>query len=399
MINGYCDPRFEQVRQLLTDNVESGGEIGVSLYVNVEGEDVIDLWGGWRDRDHTARWDEHTVVNVFSGSKPITSLAMLMLIERGLLDIDATVAEFWPEFAQAGKANVLVRDLMGHTAGLPGWDPPFTYLDALNISESTARLAAQEPWWEPGTRGSYHASTFGHLMSELFFRASGEQLSEFIAREIAGPLNADFILGMNDSDFGRTATVYPSPEESGPSKPPRSENDDAGEPSEIDVLSLRTRAGSFGGTMGDPFTVFNSPDWRRTKFAGSSGHANGRGLGLIASVLSLGGESHGVRLLSSETIDLIFREQANGIDAYYKKPIRWGVGYALAPRYEKERGPLPFLRPGAKTAYWYGTGGSLALADVEKRVAIGYAMNRCQSGRNALNGVYYDAIYDILENS
>jgi CubicO group peptidase (beta-lactamase class C family) len=191
-LNGYCDPRFSAVQEMLAENVASGKEVGASLYLNLEGEDVIDLWGGWRERERQNGWDEHTIVNVFSGSKPVTSLAVLMLADRGLIDIEAPVAKYWPEFGQAGKEGVLVRHVMSHTAGLPAWLPPFSFAEAVDTERSTARLAAQEPWWEPGSRGSYHASTFGHLMAELVRRVTGRPLREFIRDEIAGPLEADF---------------------------------------------------------------------------------------------------------------------------------------------------------------------------------------------------------------
>jgi CubicO group peptidase (beta-lactamase class C family) len=336
------------------------------------------------------------MVNVFSGTKTVTSLALLMLVDRGELDPFAPVATYWPEFAQNGKEKVEVRHLMSHTAGLPAWEPPFSLQDALDIQTSTARLAAQAPWWEPGTRGSYHASSWGHLNAELFRRASGMKISDFIAKEIAGPLEVDFKLGLADADFDRIATVYPPPEEERQASPTRAASDAVDELAVERAISARTRLGSFSGTKRDPLVLFNSPEWRRAEFAGSSGHANARALGRIISTLSLGGRVHGRKLLSPGTIELVFREQFSGIDGYYMKPIRWGMGYALASDASNQGGPLPFIRPGKRTCFWYGTGGSLALADVERRVSIGYATNQCRSGRDSLNGVYYKAIYDCL---
>ena len=146
----------------------------------------------------------------------------------------------------------------------------------------------------------------------------------------------------------------------------------------------------------DPLALFNSPEWRSTEFGGSSAHTNAQSLGRILSALSLDGVSRGVRLLSAKLIDLIFQEQASGIDSYYMRPIRWGIGYALASEEDNRRGPLPFIRPSKKTCFWYGSGGSLAIADVERRITYTYVMNQCQSGRNSLNGVYYKAFYDSL---
>jgi CubicO group peptidase (beta-lactamase class C family) len=390
-IQGVYDSRFERIAQVLADNVESGREVGASIYLNVDGEDVVDVWGGWKDREHSARWDEDTIVNVFSGSKTVTSLAVLMLVDRGKIDVNAPVADYWQEFAQNGKEKVLVRQLMSHTAGLSGWETPFSYQDAIDIEASTAKLAAQASWWAPGTASAYHASTYGHLISELVRRVSGMSLREFIATEIATPLDADFFLGVADAAFGQVATIYPVEDGPAPESAPK-----ATPVTQAEIINTKTRAGSFAGTMGDPFPVFNSPEWRRTEFGGSSGHANARGLGRIVSALSNGGTSRGVRLLSPATIDLIFEEQANGVDMYYNKPIRWGIGYALADEHDNKRGPLPFLSPGTKTAYWYGTGGACAIADVERGITFAYAMNQCYSGRGQLNGTYYKAAYEIL---
>ena len=397
-LHGRCDPRFERVRELLASNLASGKEVGASVYLSIDGEDVIDLWGGWREKEHVRPWTEDTIVNLFSGTKTVTSLAVLMLHDRGRLDLFAPVAKYWPEFAQNGKDKVEVRHLLSHTVGLPAWEPPFSLEEALERETSTARLAAQAPWWEPGTRGSYHASSFGHLNAELVRRVTGKTLGRFIADDIAGPLQADFYLGLSDAQMDQAATVYPAEEDEvrppAAGKPGAASADD---PLAVErAIRTRTKLGSFSGQKRDPLVLFNSPAWRRSELGGSSGHGNARGLGRIMTVLSHDGVSRGVRLLSPETIALIFQEQFRGIDGYYLKPIRWGIGYALAPLEQKERGPLPFLRPGKRTCYWYGTGGALSIADVERRIALTYTMNQCQSGRNAQNGVYYDAIYDCL---
>jgi CubicO group peptidase (beta-lactamase class C family) len=389
-IHGTYEPRFERVAHELAHNVDSGKEVGASIYLNVDGVDVIDIWSGWKDREHTAPWGEDTLVNVFSGSKTVTSLAVMMLVDRGEIDVNAPVADYWPDFAQNGKEKVIVRQLMSHTGGVSGWETPFRFEEAFDIEGSTARLAAQAPWWEPGTVSAYHASTYGHLLAELVRQVSGKTLPEFIATEIAGPVDADFYLGVPDTEFGRIATIYPVEDGPAPEAKPQTPTT----PEEI--INAKTRAGSFSGTMGDEFTVFNSPEWWRSVFGGSSGHANARGLGRIVSALTNGGVSRGVKLLSPATIDLIFEEQANGVDIYYQKPIRWGIGYALADEVDNKRGPLPFICPGKKTAFWYGTGGSGAIADVERGVTFAYTMNQCYSGRGQLNGSYYKAAYEAL---
>lgn len=391
-LNGSVDSRFNGLYDMLNSNLEAGKELGASLYVEVEGEPVIDLWGGWQDEDKTRSWSEDTVVNVFSGSKTVTALAVLTLVDRGLISVDAPVARYWPEFGANGKENVLVRHILSHTSGVSGWETPFAFEDALDTEESTARLAAQEPWWEPGSASCYHASTFGHLNAELVRRVSGSTLAEFIRAEIAGPLDADYYLGVSDLAEERIATVYPlddgpAPEAKAWSESPRLE----------DQINAKTRAGSFSANVPvSSFELFNSPLWRATEFGGSSGHTNAKGLGRILSTLANGGTAHGIDLLSQSTIDTIFREQANDVDMYYRKPIRWGIGYALTSAEGNRKGPLPFLRTHDSSCFWYGTGGSLGIADVENRITISYAMNRCKAGKDSLNGHYYRAIYECL---
>jgi CubicO group peptidase (beta-lactamase class C family) len=380
-VHGTYDPRFQRVHDVLAANLDAGREVGTSVYVNVGGVDVVDLWGGWREKEQTTPWTEDTLVTVFSATKTVTSLAVLTLVDRGDLDVYAPVADYWPEFAQNGKERVEVRHILGHTSGVSGWELPFTFDDAFDMDGATARLAAQRPWWEPGSASVYHASSYGHLCAELVRRVSGKTLPEFVASELAGPLSADFYLGVPDSEFGRIATIYPVDERS------RS----AGVPA-TDTPAAKTRAGSFTGTMGEPFQVFNQPVWWRSVFGGSSGHCNARGLGRIVSTLT----QDGGKLLSPKTVDLIFDEQADGVDGYYEKPIRWGIGYALASAESNRRGPLPFLRPGERTCFWYGTGGSLAIMDVDRGVTITYVMNQCRSGKDSLNGEYYNAVYDSL---
>src|SRR5215467_4008807 len=191
-IHGRWDGRFEGVRAALARNLDSGEELGASLVLDIDGDIVIDMWGGFCDGARTVPWGEHTITNVWSSTKPVTSLAALMLVDRGELDVDAPVAKYWPEFAAAGKQGVLVRHLMSHTSGVSGLDQPAVIEDIYDWEKSTARFAAQAPWWEPGSASGYHALNFGHLIGEVVRRITGKSLKQFVAEEIAGPLGADF---------------------------------------------------------------------------------------------------------------------------------------------------------------------------------------------------------------
>jgi len=212
-LGGRCSARFDPLRELFAAKLESGEDLGASLAVNIDGEMVVDLWGGWADEARTAPWTENTIANVFSTTKTMTALAALVLVDRGELDLDATVAKYWPEFAARGKAGIKVRHLLSHTSGVSGWDQPITLEDLYDWDKSIALLAAQAPWWEPGTASGYHMLNYGHLIGEVIRRITGQRLGEFFAAHIAGPLGADFHIGLPPSEFHRVANVVPPPAE------------------------------------------------------------------------------------------------------------------------------------------------------------------------------------------
>jgi CubicO group peptidase (beta-lactamase class C family) len=210
-LGGRCSARFEPLRELFAAKLKSGEDLGASLAVNLDGEMVVDLWGGWADEARTVPWAENTIICVFSTTKTMTSLAALVLVDRGELDLDANVARYWPEFAARGKAGIKVRHLLSHTSGVSGWDQPVTIDDVYDWDRSTAMLAAQAPWWEPGTASGYHALTYGHLIGEVIRRITGQRPGEFFAAHLAGPLGADFHIGLPPSEFPRVANVVPWP--------------------------------------------------------------------------------------------------------------------------------------------------------------------------------------------
>ncbi len=181
------------------------------MAVTVEGDAVVDLWGGWADVERTTAWGENTITNVFSTTKTMTSLAALVLVERGELDVYAPVARYWPEFAANGKEAIEIRHLMSHTSGVSGWAQPVVVEDLYDWEKSTAMLAAQPPWWPTGTASGYHALNQGHLVGEVIRRITGRKLGQFFAEEIAGPLGADFFIGLPASADARVSNVVPPP--------------------------------------------------------------------------------------------------------------------------------------------------------------------------------------------
>ena len=210
-VHGTCDPRFESVRRTFADNLESGADVGAAFAVTMNGEMVVDLWGGWADPGMTRPWERDTLVNVYSTTKTMTALTALLLADRGQLDFHAPVARYWPEFAANGKSGVTVAHLMSHSSGLSGWKEPITVEDLYDWEKATALLAAQAPFWEPGPAPGYHGMTQGYLVGEVVRRITGASLGTVVRTEIAEPLGADFHIGLPASEDHRVAELIPPP--------------------------------------------------------------------------------------------------------------------------------------------------------------------------------------------
>ncbi|MEU9408214.1 serine hydrolase domain-containing protein [Streptomyces sp. NPDC048281] len=356
-LEGVYDPRFAELAERLSENLDTGEELGASVAVVVGGESVVDLWGGWADRRHMVPWRRDTITNVWSCTKTVTSLAALVLVDRGLLDVDASVARYWPEFAAGGKKGVLVRHLLSHTSGVSGWDRPVTVADVCDVPASTARLAAQAPWWPSGTASGYHLLNYGHLVGELIRRIDGRTLGRFVAEEIAGPFGADFHIGLPDSEFDRVADVVP---------PPFRSSDLAG--ADPNGVAVRTFTGPVGGAEESW-----RPQWRRAEIGAANGHGNARSLARIHSVIACGGTLDGMRLLSPRTVDQIFRQQTDGPDLVLGAHLRFGIGFGLPSP------AVPYL-PSGRICFWTGWGGSVVVIDTERQAAISYVMNRMGTG-------------------
>ncbi len=376
-VNGVCDRRFKQLQDILEANLASGEELGASITIDLGGETVVDLWGGWRDEAKRRPWDRDTIVNVWSTTKTVTSLALLMLVARGDLDAYAPVARYWPEFAAAGKEAVEVRHLLSHSSGVSGLDQPAVVEDLYDWEKSTSRLAAQAPWWEPGTATGYHALNFGHLLGEVLRRITGKHLKQFVADEVAGPLGADFQIGAAPADSGRIAPVVPPP------------------PLPFDLDAMDPTSPAVRTFTGPPLdaSVANTAGWRAADIGGANGHGNARSVARVLSAVTLGGQVGGHRLLSPEAIELIFDEQADGIDVVLGVPLRFGIGYAL-PKVEL----IPYV-PTGRVCFWGGWGGSVILMDLDRRMTFAYMMNKMAPGiiGSTRAESYVRAAYGVLD--
>jgi CubicO group peptidase (beta-lactamase class C family) len=354
-IHGRCAPRFARVRDALEANLATGADIGASAAVYLDGEPVVDLWGGHLDTARTQPWRRETIVNTFSTTKTMTALAMLVLADRGELDLDAPIAKYWPEFAENGKARVLVRHVLGHTSGLPGWTAPMTLADIIDREKAAAALARQAEWWPSGTKIGYHAITFGPLLGEVVRRITGRTLGQFFAEEIAEPLGADFHIGTGPECDDRVAPLI----QSSPAIVP-TPGDDLRNQVFFNPLVLPP----------DAFTLA----WRRGELGGSNGYGNARSVGAVQSVLACGDEARGVRLLSKAGCERALEQEADGRDIIAGFPLRWGMGYAInGPTFDAIYGGR---FTGRRVALWGGSGGSVVVNDLDSRMTVSYVMNK-----------------------
>jgi CubicO group peptidase (beta-lactamase class C family) len=376
VLHGHCNPRFGTVAEALAEEITTGEEVGAAIAIDIDGELVVDIWGGHADAAKTVPWGEDTVVNVFSSTKNITALAGLMLIDRGLVDPSAPVATYWPEFAANGKQDIEFRHLLSHSSGLSGWEPPYSPEDIFDWDKSSAALAAQAPWWEPGTASGYHALTHGQLIGEVMRRVTGTTLKQFVRDEIAGPLDADFQIGAAPEDTGRIAEIIP-----------------ATDPLDLPFGRLsETALKTFVGVPPDP-KIANTRAWRAADMGAVNGHGNARSLVRILSAISLDGKVNGVQLLQQDTIERIFDVQIDGPDlVLLGHPVRWGLGFGL-PQLET----FPFV-PEGKICFWGGWGGSWETMNPDHRATAAYVMNKMAPGIEGSERTtrYFNLIYEAL---
>jgi CubicO group peptidase (beta-lactamase class C family) len=350
-IQGSYDDLFMAVPAVLAKLLDEG-DTGAAAAVYVDGEPVVDVWGGFADADRTIPWQRDTITGVWSVTKTMTALCALILADRGELGLDAPVARYWPEFAASAKQGVLVRHLLAHTAGLPDWDGPIA--DLYDWPAATARLAAQAPLWEPGTAAGYHSVTQGFLVGEVVRRITGRSLGAFFAQEVAGPLGADFHIGLDAAHDHRVADTVPPP-------------------GQTEDYAARAPGETVPSAPGTAITVRdgNSIAWRRAEIPAASGFGNARSVALVQSALACDGTVGGVRLLSPETCARARQEQFQGTDTRLGMQVRYGLGYGLF----------------GDSCGWGGWGGSIVMIDPGARMVVSYVTNQMSDSDGAMRGL------------
>lgn len=355
-IAGICDEKFSKVRNILASSIESGDDVGVSFAVTIGGEMVVDLWGGHIDESASAPWQQDTLVNVYSTTKTMSFLCALVLADRGQLDFDRNVADYWPEFAQNGKAEVKVWHLMNHAAGLSGMDEVMSATQMYDWDKMVSMLAAQAPWWEPGSASGYHAITQGYLIGEVVRRITGKSLGTFFRDEIAKPLDADFFIGVPTSEFHRISRLIPFGQGTAP---------DGGD---ADSIPARTFRSPFAGVQHSWTDA-----WRQAEIPAANGHGNARSVAKLQAPLACKGSAFGVDLMSAETAMAVMTPRISGTDLVLGVPLSFGLGFGLVSE-------LVPLSPNKNACFWGGWGGSNILVDQDAEMSVAFVMNKMHDG-------------------
>ncbi|MEU7877254.1 serine hydrolase domain-containing protein [Microbispora bryophytorum] len=369
-IGGETAPGFDAVREAFATNLAGGQEVGAAVAVYLHGRKVVDLWGGTADPGTGRRWECDTLQVAFSTTKGVTAACAHLLAERGELDLDAPVADYWPEFAAGGKDRIPVRWLLTHQAGLPALDHPVTPAEAIAWDPMVTALAAQRPFWEPGTDHGYHAHTYGWLVGEVVRRVTGRSIGRFLAEEIAAPLGLDLWIGLPQSERHRVSRIVSAPIDLGALA--GIDLDALPEPARevmrayADPMSLTMRT----MTVVTPMPNHDDPAEQLAEMPSTNGICTARALARFYAGLI--GEVDGHRILSPATAAAATAEQVSGVDRVLHVPVRIATGFGL---------PTPDAFWYSPTAFGFpGFGGSLGFADPATGLAFGYVMNRIQEG-------------------
>lgn len=353
-IQGQCDPRFEPVKAAFETNFREHGDLGASVAITLNGKFVVDLWGGHLDEERTQPWQEDTLVNVWSSTKTMAAMSLLLLADRGEVDLHAPAAKYWPEFAENGKEAVEVRHFLSHTAGLSGMDEKLEGDALYDWDWMTAALARQAAWWESGTQSGYHALTQGHLIGEIVRRVTGQTIGNFFRQEIAEPTGADFHIGARPDLDARIGNLVPPP------------------PAELspnpDSIAGRTFA-----NPGVDATEPRKREWRAAEIPAANGQANARAIVRAQTAMANGGQAFGKTIMSEAGTKKIFEKQSEGMDLVLGVPLVFGMGYGL----NSEATPIS---PNKNTCFWGGYGGSSVIVDQDANLCFSYVMNKMESG-------------------
>lgn len=382
-VDGTCDDRFAEVRAEFEQNFSERGEVGAAVHVMIDGQPVVDLWGGVSEPGG-GPWNADTMVVVFSCTKGATAVCAHLLIDRQLLDPDAPVAEYWPEFAANGKAGATVAMMLNHSVGVPALRAPLPDGACTDWDLMCDRLAAEAPFWDPGASHGYHMLTFGWTVGELVRRVSGRSLGSFFADEVAGPLGADFFIGLPDAEAGRVAPIIPSIPD--PDRLSEFARVLLADPTSLPRLSWMNTGG---------FEA-NNPAVMRSEIGGGGGVATAKGLARLYRPLAADGDG----FVSADAVTRMSQVSvAGGHDRTLLLPTRFGLGFMVSmDNRRRQTGDTDSVLLSPTGFGHVGAGGSIGFADPSCGLAFGYVMNKMGPGifLNERGQSLIDAVYRAL---
>lgn len=391
-LRGRFDERFRPVVDAFIENFRQEEELGASVSVVLDGETVVDLWGGWARADRSLPWDEHATVCMMSVAKGVTGICFNMLIDRGLVDPDERIAHYWPEFAQNGKQDIRVRMVLDHTAAIPVLTTDTMYPGGFFDFDAYIRaLEVQEPLWKPGTRAAYHVHNQGFLLGEIMRRVAGTTVGPFLRENVARPLHAEYYIGgMDENQQAHVAEVLPNTgarlfaakDQSVPDKPDTPEGWQDGA-----VL----RSFAFLQNPREPwYDTMNAPKWREAEIASGSGHGNARGVARIYGAV-VGGVD-GVSLLSQERLEAMITEQHNQTELLQERPYHQALGVLL------NTPEAVYMGPNMRSFGHHGLGGSIGFGDPDAKLGFSYCCNQMHAvGTNGPRARrLIDAVYEVV---
>lgn len=376
---GIYEPEFQPVVDAFIENFNVEDEVGAACSIVLSGRTVVDIWGGWRDAGMTRPWEAPTTVCMMSVAKGITAICFNMLIDRGVVDPDAYVAEYWPEYGRNGKEKTRVRHILDHTAAVPVLTTNPLWPGAMFDREAIVKaLEEQEPLWEIGTKAAYHVHHQGFLLGEIMRRVCGKTVGPFLREEVSTPLNAEYYIGgMSEAEQAHVAEVMP--------------NLNAklfAAKDEAEQTSLRSLA--FKQNPDEPWPVtLNKPEWRTVEIASGNGHGNARGVARIYGALGNGGSLDGVHIMSRDQIEAMITLQHNQIEALQDRPYRQALGILL------NTPEAVYMGPNMRSFGHHGIGGSIGFCDPDAGIGFSYACNKMHAvGTNGPRAArLIDALY------
>lgn len=358
-IHGECDPQFSKVKETFKKLHQEDREIGSCFAVYKDGNPLVELWGGFQDKDKTKPWQKDNLVTVYSTTKGVAAFCIALAMEKGLLKYEEKVSTYWPEFASNGKEDITVGMLMSHQAGI--CSPETRNVDDYyNQNLMAEKLAGMTPIWEPGTASGYHSMTFGWLTSELILRVTGKSLGTFFREEVGDQHEIDFFIGLPESEDHRVAELVPF-------EIVRNENS---EQQKIELTEAQKSQRNSAGTL----DIQNTKAWRQAEIPSANGQGNARGLAKFYSLIVP--EDNSLKLLKDDTVNQMTTMQIEGRDLVLAVQVRWGVGFILN-KHKVIYGPI-------ESAFGHsGYGGSCAFGDPENKIGVSYVMNRMLDNFNA----------------